>query len=153
MQAFRRMSRLPAVIDDLDRRAISLQCGFCQRCGWHASHRNAPARNQFCVEIRPLVVATIQRLPQRTIESTRPTPGTVSPRVALKMPLGPSKTTFPPTTSRTVQPSMVVGLVSGNGTGLSELFGRSWLATAADVDEEAFCPFGNDSLFADTPAL
>ena len=38
------------------------------------------------------MVATIQWLPQRTIESTLPTPGTVSHRVALQIPPGPSKT-------------------------------------------------------------
>jgi len=45
---------------------------------------------------------------------------------------------------------MVIGLVSG--TGLGGLFGWSWLTAAGDVDEEAFCRFGNDSLFAGTPA-
>ena len=68
------------------------------------------------VAINPLAVATIQRLPQRTIESIRPIPGTVSPRVAIRTPSGPSRTTVPPRTSRTVQPSIVVGLVSGAGT-------------------------------------
>jgi hypothetical protein len=73
----------------------------------------------FCyygVAINPLSVATIQRLPQRTIESIRPIPGTVSPRVAIRTPSGPSRTAVPPRTSRTVQPSIVVGLVSGAGT-------------------------------------
>ena len=30
----------------------------------------------YCVEIKPVVVATIQRPPQRVIETIRPTPGT-----------------------------------------------------------------------------
>ena len=75
------------------------------------------------VVIRPLLVATIQRLPQRTIESTRPSCGTVLPAAALKIPFGPSKTAVPLTTSRTVQPSMVVGRVSGTGTSFGGLSG------------------------------
>src|SRR5262249_41634994 len=75
------------------------------------------------VEIRPPLVATIQRLPQRTTESIFPTPGTVSPRVASHTPFGPSKTAVPPLTSRMVHPSMVVGLVSGTGVVLVETFG------------------------------
>jgi hypothetical protein len=72
-------------------------------------------RPPYGVEIKPLLVATIHRLPQRTIDSTRPTPGTVSPRFTLQMPFGPSKTAVPLVTSRSIQPSMVVGLVSGTG--------------------------------------
>lgn len=65
-------------------------------------------------EISPLAVATIQRLPQRTMmESMRPMPGTTSPRAAIRIPSGPSSTAVPPRTSRTAQPAMVVGLVSG----------------------------------------
>src|SRR5580765_4604054 len=67
------------------------------------------------VEIRPLLVATIRRLPHRKIDSILPTPGTVSPRVTRQVPLGPSNTAVPFVTSRSVQPSMVVGLVSGTG--------------------------------------
>ena len=67
------------------------------------------------VEINPRLVATIQRLPQRTIELILPTPGTVSPRVAFQTPVGPSKTAVERFTSRTDQPSIVVGLVSGTG--------------------------------------
>ena len=100
---------------------------------------NAEFRTCYRVEIRPLLVATIQRLPQRTIESIFPTPGTVSPRVAFQMPLGPSRTAVPPLTSRIVQPSIVVGLVSGTGVGLVETFGRSAASPAALV----FCFFGN----------
>src|SRR5262245_23834059 len=81
--------------------------------------------------MRPLVVATIQRLPQRTIESIRPIPGTVSPCAARQAPLGPSSTTVPPTTSRIVQPSIVVGRVSGTATGLGRIFVRSCVAAAA----------------------
>src|SRR4051812_21530287 len=87
--------------------------------------------NQFWVEIRPLLVATIQRLPQRTTDSTRPIPGTVSPCAARQTPPGPSSTAVPPTTSRIVQPSIVVGLVSGAGAGLGRIFARSWLDPAA----------------------
>jgi hypothetical protein len=36
----------------------------------------ANANQRYCVEIRPLVVTTIQRLPQRVIASIRPSPGT-----------------------------------------------------------------------------
>lgn len=68
------------------------------------------------VAINPLAVATIQRLPQRTIELIRPMPGTVSPRFAIWTPSGPPRTTVPPRTSRTVQPSIVVGPVSGAGS-------------------------------------
>jgi hypothetical protein len=67
------------------------------------------------VEIKPLLVATTKRLPQRTIESTLPTPGTVCPSVTFQTPLGPSNTAVPLTTSRSVQPSIVSGLVSGVG--------------------------------------
>jgi hypothetical protein len=97
--------------------------------------RRPPIGIQFCVEIGPLVVATIQRLPQRTIESILPTPGTVSPCVALQTPPGPSKMTVPPTTSRIVQPSIVVGL-SGMAVGLGKVFARSWIA--AEVGSEVF---------------
>ncbi|MGY4412482.1 hypothetical protein ACVWW4_004218 [Bradyrhizobium sp. LB7.1] len=38
----------------------------------------------FGVEINPLAVATIHRLPQHTMESIRPIPGAVSPRVAVR---------------------------------------------------------------------
>ena len=69
------------------------------------------------VEIKPLLVATTKRLPQRTIESTLPTPGTVCPGVTFQTPFGPSITATPFTTSRSVQPSIVVGLVSGVGVG------------------------------------
>jgi hypothetical protein len=65
------------------------------------------------VEINPLAVATIQRLPHRTIESIRPMPGTTSPRAAIRIPSGPSSTAVPPRTSRTAQSTIVVGLVSG----------------------------------------
>ena len=47
------------------------------------------------VVTRPLLVATIQRLPHSTIESTLPSPGTVSPRAAVQTPAGPSKTAVP----------------------------------------------------------
>ncbi len=103
----------------------------------------------YCVEIRPLVVATIQRLPQRTIESTLPTPGTVSPRVAFQVPSGPSKTTMPPTTSRTVQPSIVVGLVSGVGIGLGKILARCWTTTAAGPGDVVFCCATDETVLVD----
>ena len=49
---------------------------------------------------------------------TFPSPGTVSPRAAFHVPPGPSKVAMPLTTFRTVQPLMVVGLVSETGTSL-----------------------------------
>jgi len=67
------------------------------------------------VEINPLSVATIQWLPQRTIGSIRPMPETVSPRIVIRRPSGPSRTAVPPRTSSSVQPATVVGLVSGVG--------------------------------------
>src|SRR5712671_3874446 len=91
-----------------------------------AQHRSALERVEghtiprtdyfYGVAIKPFAVATIQRLPQRTIESIRQTPGTVSPRVTVQTPSGPSRIAVAPRTSRTVQPSIVVGLVSGTAT-------------------------------------
>jgi len=91
--------------------------GRCSKSGSLAwSDANClQVRASYGVDINPLLVATIQRLPQRTIDSTRPTPGTVSPRLTVKVPFGPSKTAVPSVTSRSIQPSMVVGLVSGTG--------------------------------------
>ena len=40
---------------------------------------NAANPVTYGVEIRPLLVATIRRFPQRKIDSTRPTPGIMSP--------------------------------------------------------------------------
>ena len=57
-----------------------------------------------------------QRLPQRTMDSTRPSPGMVSPRAAIRIPSGPSRTAVPSRTSTTVQPGIVAGLVSGAAT-------------------------------------
>jgi hypothetical protein len=91
--------------------------------------------------ITPLLVATIQRLPQRTIESILPKPGTELPRVTFKVPLGPSNTTDPPTTSRTVQPGMVVGRVSGVGAGLGpgRVFARCCAAASGGPAAARFC--------------
>ena len=72
----------------------------------------------YCVEIRPLLVATIHRLPHRIIDSIRPTCGTVSPRDTFRIPSGPSKTAKVPSASRINQPGMVVGFVSGTGADL-----------------------------------
>ena len=82
-------------------------------------HRNdkAPGRElDYGVAINPLAVAITQRLPQRTMDSTRPTPGMLSPRAAIRMPSGPSRTAVPSRTSTTVQPGIVAGLVSGAAT-------------------------------------
>jgi len=86
-----------------------LVCRFMFAC-WEKMDRAI-----YGVEIRPPLVATSQRLPHRTMDSTFPAPGTVSPRVTLQTPLGPSTTAVPLLTSRSVQPAMVVGLVSGHG--------------------------------------
>ncbi len=67
------------------------------------------------VVIKPLLVATSKRLPQRTMESIRPAPGTVSPTDTLWIPSGPCNRTVPPDTCLTLQPSIVFGLVSGVG--------------------------------------
>src|SRR3982074_3626865 len=95
-----------------------LRCVEVQRlhAGGASGSRLSELRSTYGVAINPLAVATIQRLPQRTIESIRPTPGTLSPCVAVQTPPGPSRTTVLPRTSRTVHPSIVVGLVSGAGT-------------------------------------
>jgi hypothetical protein len=82
---------------------------------WAGIPRGCQSTRPYGVEIKPLLVATIKRLPQRTIDSTLPTPGTICPGVALQTPLGPSNTAVPFTTSRSVQPSMVLGRVSGVG--------------------------------------
>jgi hypothetical protein len=116
-----------------------------ERC--HAASR----LRAYGVETRPLLVATIQRLPHRTIESTFPNPGTVSPLVARHCPLGPSKTAVPPTTSRTVQPSMVVGLVSGTGASLGKLV-PCWMATARGLGDVAFWCVANVSALVDAVA-
>src|SRR5713226_666705 len=86
------------------------------------------------VVIKPLLVETIQRLPHRTIESTVPSPGTVSPRATFQTPLGPCNTALPLATSRITHPSRTVGFVSGNGVG--NVFGRLW---TADDAEGFFC--------------
>src|SRR5215475_9926215 len=90
--------------------------------------------------MRPLLVATSQRLPQRTMDSTLPTPGTVSPCVTLQTPFGPCRTAVPLLTSRSVQPGMVVGLVSGHGVsfvrgcrGEDDVFGLPSCSTACGV--------------------
>jgi hypothetical protein len=46
-------------------------------------HFQLTAIDYYGVAISPLAVATIQRLPQRTMESIRPIPGTVSPRATV----------------------------------------------------------------------
>jgi hypothetical protein len=88
---------------------------FCCLADW--KERQVPFT--YRVEIRPLLVATIHRSPHRTMDSIRPTPGTVSPGFAVQTPFGPSKTASPLVTSRTLQPSMMVGLVSGTGARFS----------------------------------
>src|SRR5882757_717786 len=108
------------------------------RSACHARFRSKTYQNRdyYGVAINPPAVATIQRLPQRTIEPIRPIPGTVSPRVAIRTPSGPSRTAVPPRTSRTVQPSIVVGLVSAAGTmdprSVRVIF--AWMAGAAVLE-------------------
>jgi hypothetical protein len=80
--------------------------------------KRRPLNATYGVEIRPRLVATTHRSPHRTMDSTRPTPGTVSPRLAVKIPFGPSKTAAPLFTSRSIHPSMVVHFVSGTGIGI-----------------------------------
>jgi hypothetical protein len=82
-------------------------------------------------------VATMKRFPQRTTESTLPTPGTICPGVTFQTPLGPSITAVPLTTSRSVQPSIVVGRVSGVGVrrGVGSLLARDSGAVLMDVVE------------------
>jgi hypothetical protein len=92
----------------------SLMSALCHKQALRPAPQPAGAPT-YGVEISPLLVATIRRLPHRKIEMTLPTPGTVSPRVTRNVPLGPSNTAVPFITSRSVQPSMVVGLVSGTG--------------------------------------
>ena len=90
------------------------------------------------VVIRPLLVATTHRLPQRTMESIRPTPGTVSPTDTFRMPSGPCSTAVPPNTFRTVQPAIVSGLVSGVGVSLyPALFSRG--NGVGDFNAVGFC--------------
>src|SRR5215471_2109565 len=87
-------------------------------------YRNTGATSEIFihgVEISPLLVATMKRLPQRTIESTLPTLGTVCPGITLQTPFGPSNTAVPLVTSRSVRPGMLVGLVSGVGESFVEL--------------------------------
>src|SRR5215471_15959786 len=129
--------------------------GFCHgikekpeqnlRCGQSTFGRSGAVNTQvlydatknYGVEIRPLLVATTKRLPQRTIESTRPTPGTVCPGVTLQTPFGPFITAVPFTTSRSVQPSIVVGLVSGVGVSFVGVRASFTLAPADAVGRDA----------------
>jgi hypothetical protein len=52
------------------------------------------------------VVTTIQRLPQRVIESIRPSAGTESPGLTVQARSPPTSTAVAPYTSRTIQPSI-----------------------------------------------
>ena len=117
----------------------------------HPPHRMGPLLPRagqfganYRVEIKPVLVATIQRLPQRTMESIFPTPGTTPPRVTLQIPFGPSKMAVPPITSRTVQPSIVVGLVSATAMGLVERFARSLVVGPRVI---VFCFVGKETAF------
>ena len=94
------------------------------------------------VEIRPLLVATIQRLPHRTIESIFPMLGMVSPWFALHTPFGPSKTAVFPLTSRITHPAMVVGFVSATAVGLD----KSVRATAVRCGAFAACFMSEGSM-------
>jgi len=95
--------------------------------------------------INPLLVATIQRLPQSTTESIFPSIGTVSPRATFHVPSGPCKLAMPLLTLVTVQPGIVVGLVSGTGMRLRLSFGCSFLAAVCAV-VEAGCVIGGGEL-------
>ena len=111
---------------------------------------NAADPVTYGVEIRPLLVATIRRFPQRKIDSTRPTPGIMSPLDTLRMPSGPSKIAVPLATSRSVQPSIVVGLVSGVGVSLTRVCKSTALAVdgvvgAAATDDFAWA--GEEEMF------
>src|SRR5205823_6583702 len=112
-------SRSPAKMPGAARTTSGWVAGFVLAETEIAEARERTAQG---VAIRPPFVPTTHRPPHRRIESTEPTPGTSSPRVTRHTPSGPSKVAVPPITSRTVQPSMVVGLVSGNATGLPEGF-------------------------------
>ena len=94
------------------------------------------------VEIRPLLVATIQRSPHRTIESIFPILGMMSPWFALHTPFGPSKTAVFPLTSRITHPAMVVGFVSATAVGLD----KSVRATAVRCGAFAACFMSEGSM-------
>ncbi len=115
-----------------DRQAERMPMLFSPTIGAAIAARLLTRTSTYGVEIKPLLVATTNRLPQRTIESTRPTPGTVCPGVTFQTPFGPSITAVPLTTSRSVQPSMVVGLVSGLGVSFVGLR-TSFTLTPANV--------------------
>src|SRR6478736_4658901 len=82
-----------------------------------------------------MIRKSVKRLSQRTMESTRPTPGIMSPRAAIRIPSGPSRTAVPSRTSMTVHPGMVVGLVSGAGAkgGLTAIVAPDVLAFGCDA--------------------
>ena len=87
------------------------------------------------------------------MESILPSPGTTSPRFTFKMPLGPSRAAIPFVTSRTVHPSIVVGLVSGTGVRLVPLsvsfpLTRIELVFRCEPDE---CPIIDEPAEADAP--
>jgi len=100
------------------------------------------AKKPHGLEINPLVVATIQRFPHSTTDSTLPSPGKVSPRAAFHVTPGPSNVAMPLTTFRTVQPSMVVGLVSGTGTSLRPTFGWPFFVAVSDDVVSGFVAAG-----------
>ena len=108
--------------------------GSLKRTSNHSPFTAAARPRAYGVVIKPLLVATIQRLPHRTIESIVPSPGTLSPRVTFQTPSGPCSTALPLATSRITQPSMVVGFVSGNGVGC--VFG---LLRTVDNADGFFC--------------
>src|SRR6188472_2764445 len=93
------------------------------------------SRNNHGVVINPLLVATIQRLPHSTTESIFPSIGTLSPRATFNVPSGPCNVAMPLFTLVTVQPGIVVGLVSGTGARLRLSFDCSFFAAACGVVE------------------
>ena len=106
--------------DEIQKSRPRAMSALCQKQTFRQgdTHTGAVAPT-YGFEIRPLLVATIRRLPHRKIAMILPTPGTVSPRVTRQVPSGPSNTAVPFITSRSLQPSMVVGLVSGTGVNLT----------------------------------
>src|SRR6188508_1618143 len=93
------------------------------------------SRNNHGVVIKPLLVATIQRLPHSTTESIFPSIGTLSRRATFHVPSGPCNVAMPLLTLVTVHPGMVVGLVSGTGMRLRLSFGCSFFAAMCEMVE------------------
>ena len=96
------------------------------------------ARSQLGVEIRPCSWRRSSGCPSAR-SSRSGLPRHRLSRAARHTPSGPSSTTVPPVTSRTVQPSIVVGRVSGTGRGLGDIRARSRETLAVVAGEAAAC--------------